>query len=124
MRDETRKILGLPELRVAATCVRVPVMTTHSLAVHARFEGEVTVDRAHEILATAPGGRALRRSGGGGLPDPGGRGRARIPPGWAGCAGRWTTRCALELFVCGDNLRKGAALNSAADRRDGGGGVA
>ncbi|CAM5239735.1 Aspartate-semialdehyde dehydrogenase OS=Streptomyces fumanus OX=67302 GN=asd PE=3 SV=1 [Streptomyces fumanus] len=55
LRDDSRKILGLPKLPVAVTCVRVPVVTTHSLTVHARFEGEVTVGAAREILATAPG---------------------------------------------------------------------
>jgi aspartate-semialdehyde dehydrogenase len=57
VRNESRKILGMPDLRVTATCVRVPVVTTHSLTVHARFENEVTVERAHAILGSAPAQR-------------------------------------------------------------------
>ena len=55
IRNESRKILGLPTLRVNATCVRVPVVTTHSVAVHAVFERNVDVDAAREILSDAPG---------------------------------------------------------------------
>ncbi len=55
LRNESRKILGLPELAVAGTCVRVPVFTGHSLAIHAEFGAPITPDRAREILAAAPG---------------------------------------------------------------------
>src|SRR5690606_25668015 len=55
VRNESRKILGLPELKVSATCVRVPVVTTHSLSVHARFVQEVDADEAREVLRDAPG---------------------------------------------------------------------
>lgn len=55
VRLESRKILGLPELKVAATCVRVPVVTTHSLTVHARFAADVDADEARTLLTAAPG---------------------------------------------------------------------
>ena len=112
LRAETRKILDLPGLRVAATFVRVPVITTHSLAVHARFESEVTVERAHEILATSPGVVLYDNPAVGDFPTP-----AEVvgtDPTWVGRLRRAPDDpCALDLFVCGDNLRKGAALNSA-----------
>src|SRR5690606_7405414 len=55
VRNESRKILGLPDLRVSATCVRVPVVTTHSLAIHATFSTEVDADEARRLLASSPG---------------------------------------------------------------------
>ncbi|MCX4824711.1 aspartate-semialdehyde dehydrogenase [Streptomyces sp. NBC_01142] len=112
LRAETRKILGLPGLRVTATCVRVPVVTTHSLAVHARFEDEVTVGRAHEILATSPGVVLYDNPEAGDFPTP--ADVVGTDPVWVGRVRRAPDdACALELFICGDNLRKGAALNSA-----------
>ncbi|MGV9884027.1 aspartate-semialdehyde dehydrogenase [Streptomyces sp. NPDC003006] len=112
VRDESRKILGLPGLRVAATCVRVPVITTHSLTVHARFEDEVTVDRAREILATAPGVVLFDNPAAGEFPTP--ADVVGTDPTWVGRVRRaLDDPTALELFVCGDNLRKGAALNTA-----------
>ncbi|MFE9093017.1 aspartate-semialdehyde dehydrogenase [Streptomyces sp. NPDC007264] len=112
VRDESRKILGLPELRVAVTCVRVPVVTTHSATVHARFEGEVTVDRAREILATAPGVVLFDNPAAGEFPTP--ADVVGTDPTWVGRLRRaLDDPTALELFVCGDNLRKGAALNTA-----------
>ncbi|MEU3047321.1 aspartate-semialdehyde dehydrogenase [Streptomyces sp. NPDC006984] len=112
LREETRKVLGLPGLRVAATCVRVPVLISHSLAVHARFEGEVTVDRAHEILATSPGVVLYDQPEVGDFPTP--ADVVGTDPVWVGRVRRAPDDpTALELFVCGDNLRKGAALNSA-----------
>jgi aspartate-semialdehyde dehydrogenase len=112
LRAETRKILGLPGLRVAATFVRVPVITTHSLAVHARFENEVTVERAHEILATSPGVVLYDNPAAGDFPTP--ADVVGTDPTWVGRVRRAPDDpCALDLFVCGDNLRKGAALNSA-----------
>ncbi|GGU71603.1 aspartate-semialdehyde dehydrogenase [Streptomyces albospinus] len=112
IRNESRKILGLPDLPVIATCVRVPVITTHSLAVHARFENEVTVAGAHEILAAAPGVV---------LSDDPAEGEYPTPADVVGTDPTWVGRVrrslddprALEFFVCGDNLRKGAALNTA-----------
>ncbi len=112
IRDECRKILDLPSLRVAATCVYVPVLTTHSMSVHARFENEVTVDRAHEILATAPGVVLYDNPGAGDFPTP--SDVVGTDPTWVGRVRRSMDEPrALELFVCGDNLRKGAALNVA-----------
>ncbi len=112
VRNESRKILGLPGLRVAATCVRVPVVTTHSLSVHAVFEREVPVDAARETLRSAPGIV---------LYDDPARGEFPTPADVVGTDPTWVGRLrqsldeprALELFLCGDNLRKGAALNTA-----------
>jgi aspartate-semialdehyde dehydrogenase len=112
VRNESRKILGLPALRVAATCVRVPVVTTHSLAVHAVFEREVTVDDARRVLRDATGVV---------LYDDPERGEFPTPSDVVGTDPTWVGRVrqhldeptTVELFVCGDNLRKGAALNTA-----------
>ncbi|MER6158832.1 aspartate-semialdehyde dehydrogenase [Streptomyces sp. NPDC001868] len=112
VRDESRKILGLPNLPVAVTCVRVPVVTAHSLTLHARFEGEVTVAKAREILATAPGVVLYDDPGAGEFPTP--ADVVGTDPTWVGRVRRaLDDPTALELFVCGDNLRKGAALNAA-----------
>ncbi|MFF9572278.1 aspartate-semialdehyde dehydrogenase [Streptomyces sp. NPDC014685] len=112
IREECRKILDLPTLRVAATCVYVPVVATHSMSVHARFENEVEVDGAHEILATAPGVVLYDNPAAGDFPTP--SDVVGTDPTWVGRVRRSMDdpRC-LELFVCGDNLRKGAALNVA-----------
>ncbi|MFK8910229.1 aspartate-semialdehyde dehydrogenase [Streptomyces sp. YS-3] len=112
LREETRKVLGLPRLAVAATCVRVPVVTTHSVSVHATFENEVEVARAHEILATAPGVVLLDDPAAGEFPTP--ADAVGTDPAWVGRVRRSPDDpCALDLFVCGDNLRKGMALNAA-----------
>jgi aspartate-semialdehyde dehydrogenase len=105
LRDESRKILGIPDLAVSGTCVRVPVFTGHSLSINAEFARPLSVERARELLEHAPGVR-LRD-----LPTPLGAtgsddvlvGRLRRDPGVAH---------GLALFVSGDNLRKGAALNA------------
>ncbi|MER7109391.1 aspartate-semialdehyde dehydrogenase [Streptomyces sp. NPDC000229] len=112
IRGETRKILDLPELRVAATCVRVPVVSAHSVSVHARFENEVSVARAHEILATSPGVVLYDDPAAGDFPTP--ADVVGTDPTWVGRVRRsLDDDRALEMFVCGDNLRKGAALNAA-----------
>ncbi|WP_200305764.1 aspartate-semialdehyde dehydrogenase [Streptomyces adelaidensis] len=112
VRDESRKILGLPKLPVAVTCVRVPVVTAHSLTLHARFESEVTVAKAREILATAPGVVLYDDPGAGEFPTP--ADVVGTDPTWVGRLRRaLDDPTALELFVCGDNLRKGSALNTA-----------
>ncbi|MGV9630068.1 aspartate-semialdehyde dehydrogenase [Streptomyces sp. NPDC003487] len=112
VRDESRKILGLPGLPIAVTCVRVPVVTTHSLTVHARFQDEVTVEHAREILATAPGVVLVDNPAAGEFPTP--ADAVGTDPTWVGRVRRaLDDPTALELFVCGDNLRKGSALNSA-----------
>jgi len=112
IRDESRKILGLPSLRVNATCVRVPVITTHSVAVHARFSLPVSRDAAWEALQDAPGVV---------LNDDPERGEYPTPADVVGTDPTWVGRVreslddpyGIEFFVCGDNLRKGAALNTA-----------
>ena len=112
VRNESRKILGLPKLKVSATCVRVPVITTHSLAVHATFEHEVTVERAREILSNAPGIVLFDDPANGEFPTP--NDVVGTDPTWVGRVRRsLDDPRALDLFLCGDNLRKGAALNTA-----------
>jgi aspartate-semialdehyde dehydrogenase len=107
LRDESRKILEIPALKVAGTCVRVPVFTGHSLSINAEFERPITPDRAREVLAAAPGvalsdlPTPLAAAG----TDPSLVGRVRQDPTVDGGRG-------LSLFVVGDNLRKGAALNT------------
>ncbi|MGA1082408.1 MAG: aspartate-semialdehyde dehydrogenase [Candidatus Nanopelagicales bacterium] len=111
VQNESRKILGLPNLRVTATCVRVPVVTTHSLAVHAVFEETVNPTDARNLLENSPGVSVMD--------DP----KNKIFPTPAAVVGTdatWVGRIrqnpenphSLEFFVCGDNLRKGAALNT------------
>ncbi|SCK46910.1 aspartate-semialdehyde dehydrogenase [Streptomyces sp. WMMB 322] len=127
VRAETRKLLGLPGLPVAATCVRVPVFTAHSTSLHARFKREVSVRRAREILANAPGVVLCDDPAQGDFPTP--ADVAGTDPTWAGRVRRsLDDPHSLELFVCADNLRKGAALNMvqiaelvAAERNAGGG---
>ncbi len=112
VRNESRKILGIPDLKVSATCVRVPVVTTHSLAVHATFEREVNVNEARRALVQAPSVVVIDDPEKGDFPtpsdvvgaDPTFVGRIRQALDFPNT---------LELFVCGDNLRKGAALNTA-----------
>jgi aspartate-semialdehyde dehydrogenase len=111
VRNESRKILGMPELRVSATCVRVPVITTHSLAVHASFEREVTADGARQILQKAPGVEVLDDLAAGQFPTP--ADVVGTDPTWVGRIRRSLDNPnSLDLFLCGDNLRKGAALNT------------
>ncbi|MFJ9112128.1 aspartate-semialdehyde dehydrogenase [Streptomyces sp. NPDC102283] len=110
IREECRKVLGLPDLKTTATCVYVPVIATHSMSVHARFENEVAVDKAHEILATAPGVVLFDSPASGDFPTP--SDVVGTDPTWVGRVRRsMDDPHALEMFLCGDNLRKGAALN-------------
>lgn len=105
LRDESRKILEIPELPVSGTCVRVPVFTGHSLSINAEFERPISVERALELLAAAPGvvvtevPNPLDATG----KDPVFVGRVRRDPG---------VENGLALFLSNDNLRKGAALNA------------
>ncbi|MFK3983672.1 aspartate-semialdehyde dehydrogenase [Micromonospora sp. NPDC050397] len=105
LRNESRKILGIPELRVSGTCVRVPVFTGHSLQINARFANPISPRRATELLAAAPGvaleevPTPLRAAG----RDPSYVGRIRADE---------TVEHGLALFCSNDNLRKGAALNA------------
>jgi aspartate-semialdehyde dehydrogenase len=111
IRNESRKILGLPNLRVSATCVRVPVVTTHAVVVHARFATPVTADAARAILASAPGVAVIDDPAAGEYPTP--ADVVGTDPTWVGRIRRsMDDPRELELFVCGDNLRKGAALNT------------
>jgi aspartate-semialdehyde dehydrogenase len=112
VRNESRKILGLPDLRVSATCVRVPVITTHSLAVHATFGHQVSQSRAHQILRDAPGVVVVDDPANGEFPTP--ADVVGTDPTWVGRVRRaLDDPYSLDLFLCGDNLRKGAALNTA-----------
>ncbi|GHJ49509.1 aspartate-semialdehyde dehydrogenase [Catellatospora sp. TT07R-123] len=105
LRNESRKILGIPDLPVSGTCVRVPVFTGHSLQINARFARPISPDRARELLADAPGVRLvdvptpLQAAG----QDPTYVGRIRADE---------TVANGLSLFCSSDNLRKGAALNA------------
>ncbi|MEK2488180.1 aspartate-semialdehyde dehydrogenase [Kitasatospora purpeofusca] len=111
VRDESRKILGLPGLKVSATCVRIPVVRTHALAVHAVFEREVTQEHAHEILRDAPGVLLYDDPAAGEFPTP--NDVVGTDPVWVGRLRRaLDDPNALDLFLCGDNLRRGAALNA------------
>jgi aspartate-semialdehyde dehydrogenase len=111
MGNEFRKVLGIPDLAVAATAVRVPVAVGHSVSIYARFERDVTAASAREVLSAAPGLRVVDDLEAGEFPTPLDSagiddvlvGRIRQAEG----DGR-----ALLLFSCGDNLRKGAALNA------------
>ena len=107
LRNESRKILGIPDLAVSGTCVRVPVFTGHSLSINAEFAQPISPARATELLSTAPGVTVVD------VPTPLAAagiddslvGRIRRDPGVPDGRG-------LALFVSGDNLRKGAALNT------------
>ncbi|SFP15957.1 aspartate-semialdehyde dehydrogenase [Geodermatophilus dictyosporus] len=107
LRNESRKILGIPDLRVSGTCVRVPVFTGHSLSLNVEFARPLSVERATELLSAAPGVQLtdvptpLQAAG----QDPSYVGRVRQDPGVDDGRG-------LALFVSNDNLRKGAALNT------------
>ena len=112
VRNESRKILGKPDLRVSATCVRVPVVTTHSLAVHATFANDVTVEGAHEVLREAEGVELVDDPATMSFPTP--ADVVGTDPTYVGRVRRaLDDPRSLDLFVCGDNLRKGAALNTA-----------
>jgi aspartate-semialdehyde dehydrogenase len=112
MRNESRKILGLPDLPVSATCVRVPVITTHSVAVHATFSQPVGREQAWNVLRAAPGVVLADDPAAGEFPTP--AGVVGTDPSWVGRVRQsLDDPRTIELFVCGDNLRKGAALNTA-----------
>ena len=112
VRNESRKILGIPKLKVSATCVRVPVLTTHSLAVHATFKSEISRKAAQRVLEKAAGVILLD--------DPANK-KFPTPNDAVGTDVTWVGRVrqslddkkSIDLFLCGDNLRKGAALNTA-----------
>lgn len=111
VRNESRKILGIPDLAVSATCVRVPVVTTHSLAVHAAFEREVTVETARKVFQAQESVVLVDDPENGKFPTP-----ADVVGNDPTYVGRIRQALdfpnTLDFFVCGDNLRKGAALNT------------
>ena len=107
LRNESRKILGLPELKVAGTCVRVPVFTGHSLSIHAEFERDITPAAAYALLESASGVAVSD------IPTP--LDAAGVDPSFVGRIRQDQTvdgERGLVLFVSNDNLRKGAALNA------------
>lgn len=105
LRNESRKILGIPDLKVSGTCVRVPVFTGHSLVVHADFERAISPERATELLAGAPGVELAE------VPTP--LDSAGVDRTIVGRIRRdETLENGLAMFLSGDNLRKGAALNT------------
>jgi aspartate-semialdehyde dehydrogenase len=112
VRNESRKILGIKDLKVSATCVRVPVLTTHSLAVHAVFEKTVSREVAQKVLRNAAGVELVDDPENHKFPTP--ADVVGTDPTWVGRVRKSLDHPnVLELFVCGDNLRKGAALNTA-----------
>jgi aspartate-semialdehyde dehydrogenase len=112
VRNESRKILGLPDLKVSATCVRVPVITTHSLAVHAIFNSLVDRAAAQDVLRNAAGVLLVDDPENHKFPTP--ADAVGTDPTWVGRVRvSLDDPHALDLFLCGDNLRKGAALNTA-----------
>ena len=112
VRNESRKILGLKNLKVSATCVRVPVLTTHSLAVHAIFDKEVSRQVAQDVLKNAAGVELVDDPENHKFPTP--ADVVGTDPTWVGRVRKsLDDPTAIDLFVCGDNLRKGAALNTA-----------
>ena len=107
LRNESRKILELPNLAVSGTCVRVPVFTGHSLSIHAQFANPISAAKAKEILATAPGVKLVD------VPTP--LEAAGIDPSLVGRIRQDQSiedGTGLVLFISNDNLRKGAALNA------------
>jgi aspartate-semialdehyde dehydrogenase len=104
-RDESRKILGIADLRVMCTCVRVPVYTGHSLSLNVEFDRPISAARATELLTGAPGVRLAD------IPTP--LAAAGVNPVLVGRIRQDVdSDRGLALFVSGDNLRKGAALNA------------
>ncbi len=111
MLNETRKIFNAPQLRVSATCVRVPVLRAHSEAINLEFAQPMPVAQAREVLANAPGVRVVEDWQGNYFPMPiDASGRDEV------LVGRirqdLSHPCGLELWLCGDQIRKGAALNA------------
>lgn len=107
LRNESRRILHIPDLKVSGTCVRVPVFTGHTLTIHAEFSGAITPDEARSVLATADGVRVVN------VPTPlEAAGRDEVLVGRIRQDQAVDDNCGLVLVVAGDNLRKGAALNA------------
>ena len=111
VRDESRKILGISDLKVAASCVRVPVQVAHSLTVHATFANELTPDEVRDVLNAQPTVKVLDDPAKNVYPTP--NQVAGQDPTFVGRIRQSLDfNNSIELFVVGDNLRKGAALNT------------
>ena len=111
MVNETRKIFGAPELRVTATCIRVPVLRAHSEALNLEFDQPFNVEKARDILSQAPGVKLVEDWNANYFPMPiDASGKDEV------LVGRIrqdiSHPCGLELWLCGDQIRKGAALNA------------
>ena len=111
MRNETRRIMGVPELRLTATCVRVPVLRAHSEAVNIEFHEPFPVEEARELLSRAPGVELLEDFGTNRFPMPTDV-TGRDPVAVGRIRQDLSEPHALELWLCGDQIRKGAALNA------------
>ena len=111
MRNETRRIMGIPELRLTATCVRVPVLRAHSEAVNIEFHEPFPVEEARELLSRAPGVELLEDFGTNRFPMPTDV-TGRDPVAVGRIRQDLSEPHALELWLCGDQIRKGAALNA------------
>ena len=111
MVNETRKIMDLPDLRFTATCVRVPVLRAHSEAVNVEFDSPFPVEQARQLLAVAPGIELIEDAGANRFPMPTDvTGRDSIAIGRI--RQDISEPNALEFWLCGDQIRKGAALNA------------
>ena len=111
MVNETRKIMGLPDLRFTATCVRVPVLRAHSEAVNVEFDSPFPVQEARDLLAAAPGVQLMEDSASNRFPMP--TDVAGRDPVMVGRLREDISEPnALEFWLCGDQIRKGAALNA------------
>jgi len=111
MRNETRKIMDLPDLRLSATCVRVPVLRAHSEAVNIEFSEPFPVEEARALLAVAPGVELIEDFGSNRFPMPTDV-TGRDPVAVGRIRQDLSEPNALELWLCGDQIRKGAALNA------------
>jgi len=111
MLHETRKIMGLPQLRVSATCVRVPVLRAHSEALNIEFEEPFPVEEARALLAQAPGVELIEDFAANRFPMPTDV-TGRDPVAVGRIRQDLSEPNALELWLCGDQIRKGAALNA------------
>ena len=109
--DETRKVLGLPDLPVTATCVRVPTVIGHGVSVHAEFDRSVGVDEARDVLLGAPGVEVMDDTANAVYPTP--LHAAGRDPSYVGrIRADLSNPNAINFFCVADNLRKGAALNT------------
>jgi aspartate-semialdehyde dehydrogenase len=111
MVNETRKIMDLPDLRFSATCVRVPVLRAHSEAVNIEFDQPFPVDEARQLLVAAPGVELIEDQAANRFPMPTDV-TGRDPVAIGRIRQDISDPNALELWLCGDQIRKGAALNA------------